>query len=357
MERWLRLLVLYTNIFSIYSVDNDLFDTQNKTNQRVNIHELINSLDVRNLYQDEPPTKEETFDFIVVGSGSAGAVVANRLSENPNWNVLLLEVGDVATPFTEIPVISAVFQYTKLDWGYTAEREEGYCWGCPNRRMHWPRGRALGGTTALNYMIHVRGNPLDYDRWEAMGNPGWGYKDVLPYFKKLEDAHIKVYPMLVHPKSYGYLRLKSKNPFQWPLFYPRYFTDPGNDDIKTFIAAIREIQRINRQPAFQRFRSELYTKPIPGCEQHAFNSDAYWECALRTITPTLHHQVATCKMGPSGDPEAVVDNRLKVHGIRRLRVVDTSIIPLPISAHVNIPAVMVGEKASDIIKEDWTMRP
>jgi len=92
-----------------------------------------------------------------------------------------------------------------------------------------------------------------------------------------------------------------------------------------------------------------------GCERHQFDSDPYWECALRTISSTLHHQVGTCKMGPLDDPEAVVNNKLRVHGIGRLRVVDTSVIPMPLSAHTNIPAVMVAEKAADIIKQDWNV--
>lgn len=90
-----------------------------------------------------------------------------------------------------------------------------------------------------------------------------------------------------------------------------------------------------------------------GCENHIFDSDNYWECCLRTLIGSLYHQVATCKMGPSTDPEAVVDASLKVYGIKNLRVVDTSIIPLPVTAHTMEPAYMVGEKGSDIIKEEW----
>ncbi|KAL1502402.1 hypothetical protein ABEB36_007548 [Hypothenemus hampei] len=568
--------------------------------------------------RSRPLNDIQSFDFIIVGSGSSGATLANRLSENPQWKILLLEVGDVAPSLSDIPAMAPLFQKTKLDWGYTAEKENGSCWGCPNQRMNWPRGRGLGGTTLINFMIHVRGNPIDYDKWEALGNPGWAYKDVLPYLKKLEDKedaeyrhnggymtvsdvpfrteavqtfvkaaqqagypyvdyngkdqlgvsyvqanirdglrcsveksylrpirdrknlkillnsrvtkllinsstkqvygvefvrnrkyykitaekevilsagafnspqllmlsgigpqdhltelgipviknlpvgrklydHItfiglnflvnktiiltaqeyfnasnifelynhgrgpltllggvealmylktkvskekenypdmevifigsnvaadkgiafkdtmsvspdlynaywkpiedlpffQVFLMLVHPKSHGYLKLKSKNPFHWPKFYPQYMTDKKNEDVKTFIAAIREVIRIIKMPAFKKYGTTLYRKPLPGCEKHKFNSDAYWECALRTISPTLHHQVATCKMGPAEDKEAVVDHKLRVHGIGNLRVVDTSVIPIPLSAHTNIPAIMLAEKAADIIKKDW----
>lgn len=171
-------------------------------------------------------------------------------------------------------------------------------------------------------------------------------------WKPLEKKFVwQVLPMLVHPKSYGYIKLKSKNPYQWPKFYGNYFSN--KDDIRTFIASLREVQRIASMPAMQRYDAKLVTTKIPGCEQFVFNTDEYWECALRHITPTLHHQVATCKMGPKYDPEAIVDSKLRVYGIKNLRVADTSIIPIPLTAHTNIPAMMVGFKAADLIKEDW----
>ncbi|KAG5867325.1 hypothetical protein JTB14_030900 [Gonioctena quinquepunctata] len=165
----------------------------------------------------------------------------------------------------------------------------------------------------------------------------------------------QVFPMLVHPKSHGYMRLKSKNPFKWPKFYANYFSDPENDDVKTFIASIREIQRINMSPSFQKYGATLWRTPIPGCENQIFDSDEYWECSLRTIIGSLHHQVASCKMGPSTDPQAVVDHQLKVHGIKNLRVADTSIIPFPLTVHTAAPSYMIGEKASDLIKREWNM--
>lgn len=78
---------------------------------------------------DLPPTNQEVFDFIIIGSGSSGATLANRLSENPQWKILLLEVGDVATPISDIPAMAPLFQKTALDWGYTAEKANGSCWG------------------------------------------------------------------------------------------------------------------------------------------------------------------------------------------------------------------------------------
>lgn len=174
-------------------------------------------------------------------------------------------------------------------------------------------------------------------------------------WKPLEDSHVfGIAPMLLHPKSYGYIRLKSKNPFHWPKFYGNFFTDRENLDKRTFIESIRIIQRlVLKTDAFKKYGPQLVQTPLPGCLNHKFNTDDYWDCALNNLATTLHHQVATCKMGPSNDKEAVVDSRLRVYGVKNLRVADTSVIPMPISAHTNVPAYMVGEKAADLIKEDW----
>lgn len=125
-----------------------------------------------------------------MGSGSAGSVLANRLSEIPHWKVLLLEAGRVENAISSIPVAAPALQFTEYNWKYFMEYEEGIGRGLVNNRMHWPRGRALGGTTVINYLIYTRGSPLDYDRWADGGNPGWSYRDVLPYFIKSENSSL-----------------------------------------------------------------------------------------------------------------------------------------------------------------------
>ncbi|CAH2013123.1 unnamed protein product [Acanthoscelides obtectus] len=173
-------------------------------------------------------------------------------------------------------------------------------------------------------------------------------------WKPLEGKQtFQVFPMLFHPKSKGYMKLRSSNPFDPPKFYLNYFSDPEHIDIENMIAGIREIQRIVEFPAMQKFGATIVDTPIPGCEHYAFDSDAYWECGLRTLIGSLYHQVGTCKMGPREDKEAVVDSRLRVHGIKNLRVADTSIIPLPVTAHTVEPAYVVGERGADLIKQDW----
>jgi len=128
----------------------------------------------------------ETFDFIVVGAGSAGAVIAARLSEDPSCRVALLEAGGRPPVEEMIPAAcSAMQQNPVTDWMYTADA--GKCGlALKDGRMMMPRGKMLGGSSGINYMAYVRGHPGDFDAWAQGGADGWSYRDVLPYFKKSE---------------------------------------------------------------------------------------------------------------------------------------------------------------------------
>jgi len=125
-----------------------------------------------------------TYDYIIVGAGSAGCVLANRLSEDPNINVLLLEAGNWdKNPLIHIPAaLPAVAPNEKINWGYYTEKESHL----NNRELFWPRGKVVGGSSSINGMVYTRGNAGCYDKWEELGATGWSYKDVLPYFKKVE---------------------------------------------------------------------------------------------------------------------------------------------------------------------------
>jgi choline dehydrogenase len=124
------------------------------------------------------------YDYIVVGAGSAGAAVAYRLSENPRNRVLLLEAGHAFNPWTRIPIgFAKLIQNPKANWLYSAEPEAN----TNGRRLPVPRGKLLGGSSAINGQAFVRGQAQDFDTWAQMGNQGWSYADVLPLFRKMES--------------------------------------------------------------------------------------------------------------------------------------------------------------------------
>ena len=124
------------------------------------------------------------YDYIVIGAGSAGCVVANRLTEEPKTKVLLLEAGNPDTkPEIQIPLECTHLPGTEVDWGYFSEPEPYL----NNRQIFCPRGKVLGGSSAINFLLYTRGNYRDYDHWQSLGNPGWSYQDLLPYFKKSEN--------------------------------------------------------------------------------------------------------------------------------------------------------------------------
>ncbi|HYF17671.1 MAG TPA: GMC family oxidoreductase N-terminal domain-containing protein [Ramlibacter sp.] len=126
----------------------------------------------------------QIYDYIVVGAGSAGCVVASRLSEDPDVSVLLVEAGPPADKFwVHTPAgMAKLFFHKQFNWNYYTEPIPTLA----NRRMYWPRGRGLGGSSAINGMIFIRGHREDFDHWERLGNPGWGFEAVLPYFRKME---------------------------------------------------------------------------------------------------------------------------------------------------------------------------
>jgi choline dehydrogenase len=129
---------------------------------------------------------DQTFDYVVIGAGAAGCVVANRLSADPSVTVLLLEAGgsdkDFATARLDLPALFSLWG-PDTSWGYNAESDPGL----NGRRMHITQGKVLGGGSSINGRIYLRGNRRDYDHWNFLGNEGWSYAELLPYFKKFED--------------------------------------------------------------------------------------------------------------------------------------------------------------------------
>ncbi|CAH0772698.1 unnamed protein product [Bemisia tabaci] len=567
------------------------------------------------------------YDFIIVGAGPGGSVVANRLSEIPEWKILLLEAGQAEGLPNLITATAHYLQFTNYNWNYRTEVEPAACMGLVGRRCAWPAGKGVGGSSLINNNIYTRGNPDDFDRWAQAGNEGWSYNDLLPYFKKSENIGIKelknstwhgrggplsinyapfksrvmdrflesaaevnlplvdynnpysnigfsriqgtvrggrkvsageaflrrpsnsrpnlhvvqmarvtrvlidpktksaygvefvknrrtrivrarkevvlsagafnspqllmlsgigpaehlqkhgievvsdlrvgdnlqehpafatlgfavnetgvalisqrllrdpintsvqwllgtgwgttmgceglgyvrtkyntfppgvpdieyifvpaslgseagdggsilrksmnipdevynavftdlmnveawsIWPMLMYPESRGQVRLQSKNPWRAPVIRANFFT--RGKDLATIVEGIKMAVDLAGTQAFQRYGSRLQIRPIPGCEHLIYGSDPYWACAVQHLTMQMHHQCCTNKMGPPWDRSSVVNPRLQVYGVSRLRVVDCSIMPTITGGHTVAPAYMIGEKGADIIKQDW----
>ncbi|XP_052257319.1 glucose dehydrogenase [FAD, quinone]-like [Dreissena polymorpha] len=137
---------------------------------------------------------DEEYDYIIVGAGSAGSVVAARLAEDSDNKVLLLEAGghySERPSFFQSPLMWAMGLKTEYDWEYYTKPQEKSSFGLKGQRSYWPRERVLGGTSCINGVQYTRGILFDFDEWEAAGCTGWGYKEVLPYFLKSEDIHIE----------------------------------------------------------------------------------------------------------------------------------------------------------------------
>uniref|UniRef100_A0A1I8Q2F6 Glucose-methanol-choline oxidoreductase N-terminal domain-containing protein n=1 Tax=Stomoxys calcitrans TaxID=35570 RepID=A0A1I8Q2F6_STOCA len=150
----------------------------------------------------------DTYDFVVIGAGSAGSVVASRLSENPQWNVLVLEAGGDPPPESEIPSLYLTLQNTSHSFSYVTEPNGLSCKAFENERCHWPRGKMIGGSGAMNGLSFITGNRYDYDRWCSEGNVGWCYDNVWPYFQKAttpadNGIHPQGYVVLNHQGRYN----------------------------------------------------------------------------------------------------------------------------------------------------------
>ncbi len=525
-------------------------------------------------------------DYIIVGAGSAGCVLANRLSEDAQTTVLLLEAGESdRSPLIRIPATASLLYKSSFDWAFETEPQPYL----NDRRMYFGRGKGLGGSSTINSMIYMRGAAQDYDHWASLGNPGWSYAEVLPYFKKLEhyergpseyhggdgplnvadsrytnpltrafvesgiaagymrnddfngvaqegvglfqvtqkngerhsaaDAYLKpaqrrpnlttmtsaramrllnegnqvvgvtyrqngrvhevrarrevllcagaiqspqllmlsgigpadhlrshgisvvsdlpgvgqnlqdhvaagvmcscsrpislnraltpwrlpanllryalfhqgpltsnvveaggfvrslpdlpapdlqftfipvwaldhgltrlkghgflLVTLLLRPQSHGSVSLRSSDPLDAPRIQPNYLTH--EDDRAALLRGMRLVRQVADTAPLAKLRR---TERLPGV---AAQSEDELLTAIRAYAQNGDHPVGTVKMGPAQDPLAVVDERLRVHGLQGVRVVDASIMPTVPSGNTNIPTIMIAERAADLIKED-----
>lgn len=164
-----------------------------------------------------------------------------------------------------------------------------------------------------------------------------------------------IFPMMLRPKSRGFIKLKSKNPLDYPIMVHNYLTHP--DDVGVLREGVKAAVAVGETTAMKRFGARFHSKPLPNCKHLPLYTDEYWDCYIRQYTMTIYHLSCTAKMGPSSDPMAVVDSRLRVYGVEGLRVIDASIMPTITNGNINAPVMMIAEKGADLIKEEWLSKP
>lgn len=182
----------------------------------------------------------------------------------------------------------------------------------------------------------------------------WSFKDSIcnqfTEFNKEKELFI-FFVALCRPHSRGYIEIRGKNAMEHPKIFTKYFNDTR--DMDTFVKGVKKVMEIVNTPTFKNMKAEIKRINFEGCDDFEFESEDYWECMARTVTFHVYHPVGTVKMGKVKDSTAVVDSRLKVYGVKNLRVVDASVMPTIPSVNTNAAVMMIAERAADFIKEDY----
>ena len=196
------------------------------------------------------------------------------------------------------------------------------------------------------------------ERWNLPGiqslATGFNLDDeVLQDFQKMimEGDLVMAASILLKPKSRGSIQLRSTDPAEPVRIHANYLND--KDDLQKMVKSVDVIRALVNTEALKKHGMWIRHVDLSGCRHTVPDSTEYWECNVRHMTGSLFHAAGTARMGPASDPEAVVDPRLRVHGIEGLRVIDASVMPTITSANINAPTMMIAEKGSDLVKEDW----
>ncbi|CAL1542137.1 unnamed protein product [Lymnaea stagnalis] len=211
------------------------------------------------------------------------------------------------------------------------------CTSEKSRALNWP-----------DFQIMFHQTP-----WTVESLRGFGYSEETLKESEYRSTHTDLFACeasLLRPESRGTIKLRSSDPFDYPLIDPNYLH--SKEDVDLLVRGIRYCQKFEKSKALQDYSAVPGDKPLNFCKDYQYDSDGYWECMVRTKIHTIYHPVGTCKMGRKGDPAAVVDHRLRVFGVQGLRVADASIMPLIPSGNTHTPTVMVAEKAAHMIRED-----
>lgn len=181
-----------------------------------------------------------------------------------------------------------------------------------------------------------------------------GYrKDFESTLREVNEAHdiVVVWITLLNPKSTGHIELKNSNPYEKVRIFANYLEH--EDDVVLLVKGLKLQRRfLNTKPLKKLHASEIRFV-LPECDSHPTESDEYLSCYVSFFSTTIYHPVGTARMGPVSDQRTVVDPRLRVRGVKGLRVIDASIMPSLVSGNTNAPAIMIGEKGADLIKSDW----
>ncbi|KAF2887702.1 hypothetical protein ILUMI_18470 [Ignelater luminosus] len=192
--------------------------------------------------------------------------------------------------------------------------------------------------------------------------PSFNNNGTVPIFSTFRQEYLEVLRTIdlthsfrlvvisLRPKSRGIIKLRSNNPYEYPLIDVNLLSDSNNEDIATLYDGVQIAINMTKTVTFQKLNTTLLDNSLPVCRQYEYLSREYWYCQFKQLGSHIAHAVGTCKMGPDPAKGAVVDHELKVHGIKNLRVADASIMPEVVSGHTHTPSVMIGEKLSQILK-------